>query len=434
MSIREGLAPASKSKKKTVPPGSAATGRETAILTPPPSAAAPRKGMGWKAPLVVVLVGALVLAVTILAAARWQGPGAIAAQPQRPKNVAAPGLVESATGLRSLAFQSSGTLRAVLVEENQTVTKGQVIAELNHDDLDAHLAAAKAEAAHAQAQLEILQGTLQAEETKAQREAERLMADLDRLSAGARPEEVDRARAEAKASEVESRRRAEDAKRYADSPTVSSEQERAMTRGLAEIARAQHDAALAKLKELEAGARKEDLAKAGAAVKYAEAEVQRIRGTKPAQLQAAKDRIDQAQAKIRQVEAEIAKTVLRSPVDGVVVWKYKHAGETVGSLPPETVLTVADTSALRVRADVDEGDFARIKPGCRVRVRADAFGDRDFVGTVASVGAAAGQKRFSTGEARERHDVKVVETIVTFDQTPPFKLGLRVTTFFECGE
>jgi hypothetical protein len=70
-------------------------------------------------------------------------------------------------------------------------------------------------------------------------------------------------------------------------------------------------------------------------------------------------------------------------------------------------------------------------------VTADALKERGipFVpGTVVLRGSEAGQKRFSTGEAREKMDVKVVQTIVrleTADKPCPFLLNLRVDVYFE---
>lgn len=337
-------------------------------------------------------------------------------------------------GLRELAFEVPGRLKAVLVEEGESVKKGQILAELDGDHARARLNAAKADLRVAEAQLSVLQGNLDAELLRAEREVDRLRAGFERLKAGPRSEELDRARAEAKAAEIEWKRRVEDARKYENYPSISSKQDRDMTQGLAEITHAQFRAADAKLRELQTGTRKEDLAQAEAQFRAAEADFTRVTVTREPRVVAAKQQVEQGKARQMQADAEIRKTVLEAPIDGVVVWKFKHPGETVGVLPPERIVTVADVSTLRVRADVDEADFAKIRPGQKVRVTAEAFGDKAFIGRVERVSAAAGQKRFSTGEAKERQDVKVIETIVTFDSTPPFKLGLRVTVRFELEE
>ncbi|MCW8131973.1 MAG: efflux RND transporter periplasmic adaptor subunit [Planctomycetota bacterium] len=402
--------------------------KETAMGQTAPSKQ-PRRTYGG-----FVLVGVLTLLAGGTMAALLHGRQAPAAlEPaavQASEFVAAPGLVESAGGLRDMAFQVAGQIRAVFVEEGQRVAKGQILAELDSDEMSASLNAARAEAASAEARMKVLEGEIASEIARAQYEVDRLKAELTRLKAGPRPEELERARAETRASEIEWRRRADDAQRYKSHPTVSSEQERVMTSGQAEIARAQYEAQAARQRELETGTRAEDLEKAAAMLKAAEADWTRAKETREARLSAARGQVEQAQARTRAAEATLRKTQLIAPIDGVVVWKFRNPGETVGVLPLERVLTVADLSALRVRADVDEADFARIHPGQKVRVTAEAYGARSFAGHVERVSCAAGEKRFSTGEARERQDVKVVETVVVFDETPPLKLNLRVTVQF----
>lgn len=390
----------------------------------------PKRGMGGYALAGVLLaLGAGAFAV----ASRYHAKPsqAPAEEDLSARFVAAPGLVESSGGLRDMAFQMSGQIKQVCVEEGERVKQGQLLAELENEECSARVSGAKAEVGVAEARLKALEGDLEAEWLRAGFEVERLKAEWERLKTGARIEELDRARSEVKAAEIEWKRRANDAKRYEEHPTVSSEQERVMTRGLAEITQAQFEAAQSKLRELEAGTRKEDLAKAEALLKSAEADCARCKGTRDARVAAARQEVEQARAKERMAAAELRKTQLCAPIDGVVVWKFRHPGETVGVLPPERVLTVADVSALRVRADVDEADFAKIRAGQKALVTADAYGGQSFAGRVERVSYAAGEKRFSTGEARERHDVKIVETLITFDQAPPLKLNLRVTVRFD---
>ncbi len=379
--------------------------------------------------VLMAVSGFTVLVGSIWAAAKYGGrfePGL----DRRPTFVAAPGLVEAASGLRSMAFSVGGRIKAVHVEEGDVVRKGQVLAEIDQEDLIARLAAARAEADVAAADMEMLERSLEAELAAAEREAEKRRAEWEKCKAGPRKEEIERARAEVKAAEAELEMRIADTEKFSDL-TASTRRQYDLAKGQQNIAEAALAAARARLKELESGSRPEDVAMAEAALKAAEAEVNRIRSTRESRLKAARGRLERAKAQAAYMEAEAAKAAIRSPVDGTVVWKYRHAGEVVGVMPPETVLVVADTSALRVRADVDEADFAKISVGMPARVRADAFEEKDFVGKVACISASAGEKSFLTGEAREKRDVRVVQTLVSFDNPPPFKLGLRVTVFFD---
>ncbi|MCX7806754.1 MAG: HlyD family efflux transporter periplasmic adaptor subunit, partial [Planctomycetota bacterium] len=352
--------------------------------------------------------GLAVLVGSIWAAAKYGGRGNPGLD-RRPVFVAAPGLVEATSGLRSLGFPLSGRIKAVHVEEGDAVKKGQVLAELDQEDLLARLAAARAEAEIAAADLGVLDKSLEADLAAAEREVERRRAEYEKCRTGPRKEEVERAKAEVKAAEAELEMRIADTEKFSDL-TASTRRQYDLAKGQQNIAEAALAAARARLKELESGSRPEDVATAEATLRVAEAGLQRVRSTREARLKAARARLEQARAQAAYMEAEAAKGTIRSPVDGVVVWKYKHAGETVGAVPPETVLVVADTSKLRVRADVDEADFARIYTGMPARVRADAFGEKDFVGRVTCISASAGEKSFLTGEARERRDVRGIQT------------------------
>jgi len=166
----------------------------------------------------------------------------------------------------------------------------------------------------------------------------------------------------------------------------------------------------------------------------AHAELKQLETTQPLKLASAQAQIKQARAKVQMVEAELSKTRLLSPINGVVVWKFLHAGEAVDPAHPSPVVAVADLSRLRVRADVDEADYPRIAKGQTVRITADAFNGSSFNGKVVRIADSAGQKRFSTGEARERMDVKVVETVIAIQENSPLKLGLRVTVYFDLAQ
>src|SRR5207248_10664503 len=74
----------------------------------------------------------------------------------------------------------------------------------------------------------------------------------------------------------------------------------------------------------------------------------------------AQSNLDAARAHLADMAAQVEKTVVRSPIDGVVLKLYRRAGETVSILPPTPIATVGDISRLRIRADVDETDVAQI--------------------------------------------------------------------------
>jgi HlyD family secretion protein len=143
--------------------------------------------------------------------------------------------------------------------------------------------------------------------------------------------------------------------------------------------------------------------------------------------------VDNARAAVALAEAMLAKTYVRSPIDGVVLRKHHHAGETVLNSPADPIATIGDTSRLRVRAEVDELDIAHIRPGQRAYVRADAFGDRKFFGVIAEVGQALGKKIVRTERPAERVDTKVLEVLVDLERPDGLRPRLRVDVFVDIG-
>jgi hypothetical protein len=96
-------------------------------------------------------------------------------------------------------------------------------------------------------------------------------------------------------------------------------------------------------------------------------------------------------------------------------------------------VTIADVRMLRVRADVDERDVARLEVGQAAWVTADAYGDRRFEGRVVRVGRMLGRKTVRTDEPSEKTDTKVLETLVELAPGTRLPVGLRVDVFISTG-
>ncbi|MDY7229517.1 efflux RND transporter periplasmic adaptor subunit [Hyalangium rubrum] len=97
-----------------------------------------------------------------------------------------------------------------------------------------------------------------------------------------------------------------------------------------------------------------------------------------------------AQSRIRAQEALLAAAkerrsfaTLRSPLSGRVMARFHSPGDVV--LAGAEVLRVGDFSQVEVAVSVSELELSRVKPGQKVPVRIDAFGDTSFTGTVARV-------------------------------------------------
>lgn len=332
----------------------------------------------WFAAAGVLAIAALNLGVL---ARRAPAQPTAASEPVPSATVAAPGIVEPRSESIRIASQLGGKLQRVLVDEGDTVTVGQVLAELVNDDYKARVASAQAE--------------LVARE-----------ADARRVENGARGEERREADADARQAEADLAHAKADharATQLFDEKVISrSEMDRAEQ--ALRVSSARYDSLRERHALIDSAAREEDRARAKAEVILARA------------------RLDEARALLE-------KTVVRSPIDGVVLRRQARAGESVSTQFDSPIVTLADRSAVRVRMDVDETDVARLKLGQKAYVTADAFGARRFPGTVVRVGQMLGKKNVRTDEPNERVDQKVLETLIELEDGRDLPIGLRVRAF-----
>lgn len=94
-----------------------------------------------------------------------------------------------------------------------------------------------------------------------------------------------------------------------------------------------------------------------------------------------------ARANLASAQTDLSRTVIRSPINGVVVDKQVSVGQSVAaSFQAATLFTIAqDLSQLQANISVDEADIGDVRQGQDVQFTVDAFPDRDFRGTVSQV-------------------------------------------------
>jgi HlyD family secretion protein len=98
----------------------------------------------------------------------------------------------------------------------------------------------------------------------------------------------------------------------------------------------------------------------------------------------------QAEAAVRLVDAQIAQLTLVAPMDGVVTSRSGHAGETATAGAP--LLTIANLDQVTLVIYIPETRIGQVQVGQEVEVRVDSFPERTFVGQVASI---AGEAEFT---------------------------------------
>lgn len=138
-----------------------------------------------------------------------------------------------------------------------------------------------------------------------------------------------------------------------------------------------------------------------------------------------------AQAELTMAENAYERTRVRAPFDGTVLDMIAREGEVASPGPQNPLVLFGDISSLRVRAEVEERDVAKVRVGQKVVVKADAYPDREFTGVVSEVGSALASPRIASRGPRRPNDVDVLEVVADLDGAPPMLTGMRVDVFFK---
>ncbi|MEN9543296.1 MAG: hypothetical protein RLZZ598_129 [Pseudomonadota bacterium] len=97
--------------------------------------------------------------------------------------------------------------------------------------------------------------------------------------------------------------------------------------------------------------------------------------------------IKQREAVLHQARIDLDRTVIRSPVDGVVIKRSVDIGQTVAASlqAPELYIIAENLADMQVEVSIDEADIGRIRPGQPTSFTVDAFPGRTYEGKVSQV-------------------------------------------------
>jgi len=301
----------------------------------------------------------------------------------------------------------TGPVSSVAVVNTQTVKRGDILVRL--DDTDARIALAKVEA----------------EWQRVRRQYGQVIANGDALSAQVRAgdAEVGRARAQldiATAAFAKAKIDLDRRQQLADSGAVSGEE---LT-----IVRNAYAAAQGNLAQARAGLAQANAARASAEGSHA-ANDALVAGTT---IDSNPD-VAAAKAKLDQARLDLARTVIRAPIDGVVTNRQVQIGQRVA--PGNPVMTIVPVRTVYVDANFKEGQLGRVRPGQPVELTSDLYGSNVvYHGKVAGFSGGTGSA-FSLIPAQNATGnwIKVVQRLpvrVTLDPRElaanPLRVGLSM--------
>ncbi len=139
--------------------------------------------------------------------------------------------------------------------------------------------------------------------------------------------------------------------------------------------------------------------------------------------EAARHRVAQAEAALREAQDQLSKTVIRAPIEGVVTRLNVDVGETaiVGTMnnAGSLLLTISDLGVIEAVVKVDETDLPQIALGDSAAVEIDAFPRRTFTGRVTEIAHSALNSPEQIARAGGQAQAVDFQVVIRLDEPPP---------------
>ena len=242
------------------------------------------------------------------------------------KSVVATGKIEPITKVE-IKSKASGIVKKLHVEYGDRVKAGQILAELDKEEIEAQVRSQKANVDASEANLT---------STKA---------------------DYERAKVDAEGPDIPMLKRAYDRAVNMAKQGVVSQADLDNAQKAYELALNKQNVARAQLGVLKA--------------KIAQADAQ----------------VQSSHAQLKQLEEQLSYTTIYSPIDGIVLSRDVEVGDAVSSIlvlgsSATLVMTIGDTSEVYVKGKVDESDIGKVYLGQRARIKVESFKDKTFTGKV----------------------------------------------------
>jgi HlyD family secretion protein len=149
-------------------------------------------------------------------------------------------------------------------------------------------------------------------------------------------------------------------------------------------------------------------------------------------LDQAHDAIRQAEANLAAQEAAVATaqaaydsaayalelTKVRAPADGQIVRRYANPGSGASTLQVSNMFDLVPDTRHIVRAEIVESDVPHVFAGQEVEISPEADPSKMYIGKVLRRSDEFGARKLQSDDPTERTDERVVEVVVSADNTP----------------
>ncbi len=301
-----------------------------------------------------------------------------------------------------ISFKVPGKMIELNVDEGYYVKKGQVIARIDRDQVVSQRSRDEASLNNSQFQYDQMETsvewqrrTLDSDIALRTAELRSSEAHLAELVAGSRPQEIQEARAsvaDAKAQNEQAQAdwvRAQDLFKDDDISKQQYDQYRTKLDSTTALLRESNE----RLALVVEGPRQEDIDAARADVVRAQAALESAKANqlelkrREQDVLAHRADIARARAQVAITDSQIDDTVVRSPIDGVVLVKSAEVGEVLAA--GTTVVTIGDINHPWLRAYISESDLGRVKYGQPAELRSDSFPGKTYPGRISFIASEA---------------------------------------------
>jgi membrane fusion protein (multidrug efflux system) len=302
----------------------------------------------------------------------------------------------------------SGTVTQVLVDDNQIVTQGELLVQLDPRDYQVALQQAQASLAAARHQADVAQVNIGVAATNAQGQTTSAQGNIDAAAASISTSEAALAEAQAGVPAAQANLAQVEAdlvKAKLDYDRYTNlVQEGASPQQQLDAAKASYDALLAKRNALQEQIRQAQarVVQAQKNLDNAQAKLAATRGTleqansvaqqteaNRRQYKAAQSAIDQASAEVKNAQLQLSYTRILAPTAGKIGNKTVEVGQRLQ--PGQTLMAVVQEQPWIV-ANFKETQLGKMQPGQEVEIRIDSFSQHPFKGKVDSLSPASGAK------------------------------------------
>jgi HlyD family secretion protein len=336
----------------------------------------------------------------------------------------------------NLSPKNSGILKKLLVKEGDIVQKGKIVAYMDDSNLQGQLTSAKGQISQAEANLQkLLAGNRPQDIAQSQAQLDEALANLRKVEVGNRSQDIAQAQARLKSAQANLNKVEDDLRRNQQLLNSGAISRQTVNQQLADrdSAQAQVNEAQQALALQKAGSRIEDIQQARAVVEQRQQALALLKaGSRQEDINQARAQIVSARGSLQNVQAQINDTIIRAPFEGVVTKKYADPGafvtpttasSSVSSATSSSILSLASTN--EVVANLAETNISKIHIGQEVTIKADAYPGKIFIGKVSQIAA----------QAIVEQNVTSFEVRVSLsDSQNLLRSGMNVEADFQVGE